>query len=193
MRTLALYARVSTDDQSVAAQLHELRAYAERAGAEVVEYVDEGVSGRKTSRPRLDELLAAARRREISAVVVVRLDRLARSLVHMAGLGEELRALDIDLISLTEGIDTTTPTGRALFGMCGVFAQLEADLIRDRTIAGIAQARRNGKRLGRPPVLDADQVKRARRLRVSGHSTREIARLLEIGQTTVRRVLGPLG
>ena len=121
--------------------------------------------------------------------MVVRLDRLARSLAHMAALGEELRALDVELVSLTEGIDTATPTGRALFGMSGVFAQLEADLIRERTKAGVAAARRRGKRVGRPPVLDARQRARVLRLRASGKSLREVARLVGCGVGTVRRAL----
>jgi DNA invertase Pin-like site-specific DNA recombinase len=142
---LAFYARVSTDEQYPEAQLAELRAYAARRGAEGLEYVDHGVTGTRGRRPALDAMLAAVRRREFSAVVVVRLDRLARSLAHMAALGEELQALDVEMVSVTEGIDTSTPTGRALFGMCGVFAQLEADLIRERTKAGLAAARRRGR------------------------------------------------
>ncbi len=123
-RAIAVYVRVSTEDQHPEAQLGPLREYVARRDGKAIEYVDKAVSGRKDSRPALDRLLAACRRREHDTVVVVRLDRLARSLVHMARLGEELGALGVELVSLTEGIDTSTPTGRALFGMCGVFAQL---------------------------------------------------------------------
>jgi DNA invertase Pin-like site-specific DNA recombinase len=189
MEPVALYARVSTTDQHPEAQLEPLREYARRRGAEAVEFVDHGISGRRSSRPALDRMLAAVRRREVSAVVVVRLDRFARSLAHMAQLGDELQALGVELISLTEGIDTASPTGRALFGMCGVFAQLEADLIRERTLAGVAAARRRGKRIGRPPVCDRKQQERILRLRKGGHSLRRIAGMLDVGVTTVRRVL----
>jgi len=187
--TIALYARVSAADQHPEAQLGPLREYAQRRGAEVLEFIDHGVSGRRNRRPALAWLLAAARRREVSAIVVVRLDRLARSLSHLAYLGEELGALDVELVSLTEGIDTASPTGRALFGMCGVFAQLEADLIRERTRAGLVAARRRGKRLGRPPVLDGAARERVRRLRAGGRSLRQIARILGVGKTTIQRVI----
>jgi len=187
--TIAVYARISTEEQFADAQLHALREYAARRGAEAVEYVDNGISGRRSSRPQLDRMLAAARRREVQAVAVVRLDRLARSLAHMAALGEELRALGVELVSLTEGIDTATPTGRALFGMCGVFAQLEVDLLRERTKAGLAAARRRGRRLGRPPVLNDRQRARVRRLRASGKSLRKVAAMLGCGVGTVRRAL----
>ena len=125
---IAAYVRVSREDQHPEAQLQELRAYAARRGVELVEYTDHGISGRKDRRPARDAMMKAWRARGVSAVVVIRLDRLARSLVHMAKLGEEFEALNVELISLREGIDTSTPTGRAMFGMCGVFAQLEADL-----------------------------------------------------------------
>jgi DNA invertase Pin-like site-specific DNA recombinase len=187
---IALYARVSTDDQHPEAQLGPLREYAARRGAQAVEYVDLGVSGRKDRRAALDAILAATRRREIEAVVVVRLDRLARSLPHLARLGEELSALGVELVSLTEGIDTSTPTGRALYGMCGVFAQLEVDLLRERTVAGLRAAVRRGKRLGRPEALDAAQQERARRLAAHGHSERAIAEQLGTSRGTIRRVLG---
>ena len=186
---IAAYVRVSRDDQHPDAQLQELRAYAARRGVELVEYTDHGISGRKDRRPALDAMMKACRAREVSAVVVIRLDRLARSLVHMAKLGEEFEALNVELISLREGIDTSTPTGRAMFGMCGVFAQLEADLIKDRTIAGLKAARARGQTLGRKPALDLDARKRAARLKRSGHSVRQIATQLEVSPTTVHRAL----
>ncbi len=189
MKPIALYARVSTDDQHSEIQLSELRAYAERRGVEAIEYVDNGVSGRRHRRPALDRVLRAARRQEVSAVVVVRLDRLARSLAHMARLGEELKELDVELVSLREGIDTRTAAGRAMFGMCGVFAQLEGDLIRERTVAGLKAARRRGVQLGRPKALDRSQHQRVLRLRRSGHSVRTIAAKLGVGVATVHRVI----
>ena len=186
---IALYARVSTQDQHPEAQLAPLREYAARRGAEPVEFVDHGVSGGKPRRPALDETLAAARRREIDAVAVVRLDRLARSLAHLAQLGEDLHALGVELVSLTEGIDTSTPTGKALFGMCGVFGQLERDLAVERTKAGLAAARRRGKRLGRPRALGPQQLARARRLAQRKTPVREIAATLGVSKSAVHRAL----
>ncbi len=184
---------MSREDQHPEAQLQELRAYAARRGVELVEYTDHGISGRKDRRPALDAMMKACRAREVSAVIVIRLDRLARSLVHMAKLGEEFEALNVELISLREGIDTSTPTGRAMFGMCGVFAQLEADLIKDRTIAGLKAARARGQTLGRKPALDLHARKRAARLKRSGHSVRQIATQLEVSPTTVHRALQVAG
>ena len=189
MKPIALYARVSTDEQHSEIQLAELRDYARRRGVETVEYVDQGVSGRRKSRPALDRVLRAARRQEVSAVVVVRLDRLARSLAHMARLGEELKELDVELVSLREGIDTRTAAGRAMFGMCGVFAQLEGDLIRERTVAGLKAARRRGVQLGRPKALDRSQHQRVLRLRHTGQSVRTIAAKLGVGVATVHRAI----
>jgi len=160
-RSLAIYARVSTADQDAEVQLHELRRYAERRGLPAVEYVDGGVSGRRRSRPALDRLTAACRRREHAAVVVVALDRVARSLAHLAQLVEELAALDVEVVSLRESIDSSTAMGRAMLNVAGTFAQLEADLIRERTVAGLRAARRRGARLGRPRALDRRGVARA--------------------------------
>jgi DNA invertase Pin-like site-specific DNA recombinase len=188
-KPVAIYARVSTGDQHPDAQLGPLREYAARRGVDVREFIDHGVSGRRSSRSALDAMLAAARRREVAAVVVVRLDRLARSLAHMARLGEDLQALDVELVSLTEGIDTSTPTGRALFGMCGVFAQLEADLIRERTLAGVAAARRRGRRPGRPKAeRDPAMVARLGRLRASGQSLASVARMLGLTKALVAKM-----
>ena len=186
---IALYARVSTNDQHVEAQLTELRAYAERRGVEVVEFVDSGVSGRKDKRPALDALMKAAVAHEISGVVIVRLDRLARSVLHLARLGEQFSELGIELVSLRESIDTSTTMGRAMFSMCGIFAELEADLIRERTVAGIAAARKRGSIIGRPPSLTAAQRRRVVRLHSSGKSMRKIAAQLGCGLGTVQRTL----
>lgn len=188
-KPLALYSRVSTDDQHAEAQLAELRAYASRRGLPAIEYVDKGISGRRRSRPAFDGMLAAARRREVGAIVVVRLDRAARSLAHLAQLGEELSALGVELVSLREAIDTSTASGRALFGMCAVFAALEADLIRERTVAGLAAARARGAKIGRPALLDARGIARARRLRAAGRSFRQIAALLEVSPGTIVNVV----
>ena len=186
---LALYSRTSTADQNLDVQTLQLREYAARRWAEVVEFTDQGHSGRKSRRPGLTAMMKAVRRGEVDTVAVVRLDRLARSLAHMAALGEELRELRVDLVSLTEGVDSSTSSGRAMLGMCGVFAQLEADLIRERTVAGLAAARRRGKKLGRPQVLDRRARARVRRLRRAGHSLRAIGRLLGVAPSTVAKEL----
>lgn len=186
---LGIYARVSTGDQHAEVQLAELRAYVARRGLPAREYIDEGISGRRRSRPAFDAMMAAARRRELDAIVVVRLDRLARSLGHLAELGEELRDLRVDLVSLRESIDTSTASGRAMFGMCAVFAALEVDLLRERTLAGLEAARRRGARLGRPPALDRRGRDRALRLRRSGRSIRQIAEVLGVAVGTVHAVV----
>jgi DNA invertase Pin-like site-specific DNA recombinase len=186
---LAIYARVSTTDQHAEVQLAELRAYAGRRGGEFIEFIDQGVSGRKDSRPALDKMMAAAKRREISAVAIVRLDRLGRSVLHLAKLAEEFESLGIELISLHEAIDTSTASGKMMFGMFSLVAEFEANLIRERTLAGLEAARKRGSIIGRPPALTAAQRRRVARLRSSGKSLRQIATQLEVGVATVQRVL----
>ncbi len=151
--------------------------------------MDHGVSGAKARRPALDELVAAARKREIDALAVVKLDRLARSVRHLTELGSELEALGVDLIVIDQGIDTTTPAGRLLFNVLGSIAEFERDLIRERTLAGLCAARKRGSRIGRPTVLDGEKIARAHRLREAGKSTRYIGQVLGVGETTVRRAL----
>jgi len=186
---IALYARCSTPDQSLDAQLDALRAYAQRRGGEAREYSDQGVSGGRASRAGLDALMAACRRREVEAVVVTKLDRLGRSLRHLCEVAEELASLGVDLVVLDQAIDTSTASGRLLFGVLGSVAEFERGLIQERTRAGLAAARRRGKRLGRPQVLSARDLARARRMRGAGRSLREIGRVLGCGKTTVARAL----
>ena len=188
---LALYARVSTLDQHPEAQLDQLRRYGDARGLEVAgEYVDHGVSGAKDRRPALDRLVADARQRRFDAVAVVKLDRLARSVRHLVTLAAELEALGVDLVVLDQGIDTTTPSGRLLFHVLSAIAEFERDLIRERTVAGVAAARRRGRHPGRPRALTKRDRERAQRLRRSGKSLRQIARLLGVGHSTVARELG---
>jgi DNA invertase Pin-like site-specific DNA recombinase len=184
-----LYARVSTSDQSCEAQLHALRAYAQARGGEVVEYVDAGGSGAKDRRPALDRLLADARRRRFDAVVVVKLDRLGRSLRHLLTLLGDFEALGVGFISLDDGLDTSTAAGRLFMQMRGAFAEYELAMIRERTRAGLAAARRRGKRLGRPNVLTPEQLARVARLRRGGASMRGIAEILGTSKGTVQRAL----
>ncbi len=201
---VAIYARVSTDGQSVNAQLAELREVAERRGWEVVaEFTDKGISGAKgrDQRPALDAMLKAATRREFDTVMAWSVDRLGRSLQHLvAGLGE-LRAADVGLYLHKQGLDTSTPSGRAMFGMLAIFAEFERDMIVERVRAGIKQARaeqargverlhKNGrvkKAIGRPKV-NGEVARRVGELRGQGWGVNRIARELGIGSGTVRRI-----
>ena len=184
---VAGYVRVSTEEQSVSLQVDALRAWAERASAHLELFVDEGWSGAKDKRPALDDMLGRMRRRKFGALVVWRLDQLALSLAHLAKLGEECAALGVELVSLTEGIDTRTATGRAMYGMCSVFAQLERDMIVERTRAGLQAARRRGVQLGRPRVVDKEMRARIERLRRCGRSYSEIAEATGISRASVIR------
>src|SRR5277367_2627468 len=181
----AIYARVSTNNgQDPHMQIRELREYCKRRGWEIEgEYVDAGVSGAKEHRPQLDVLLAACRKRRLDAVVVYRYDRFARSLRQLINALEEFRSLGIEFISLHEGVDTSTPNGRLVFGIFASIAEFERELIRDRVKSGIAAARSKGKRLGRPGV--SVDVARIAALRASGLSWPQIAVELGISVGTV--------
>jgi len=189
MPALALYARTSTDRRDPASQLVRLREYAARRGGAAVEFVDAGVSGARARRPGLDALVAAARRREGDAVVVTKLDRLARSVRHLAELAAELAALGVDLVVLDNAIDTATPGGKLLFHVLGAVAEFERDLIRERVRDGMAAARQRGSAIGRPRALDRRGVARARRLRTAGRSFREIGAVLGVSASVVHSAL----
>ena len=145
----AIYARVSTDGQTVDNQLRELRMVAERNGWQIVqEFIDQGISGAKgrEHRPAFDALWKGAIRREFDVVMVWAVDRLGRSLSHLVTFLSEIHAKKVDLFIHQQGIDTTTPAGKALFGMMGVFAEFERSMIQERVKAGIKRVRANGKR-----------------------------------------------
>jgi DNA invertase Pin-like site-specific DNA recombinase len=183
-----LYARVSTNDQqTLPMQLRALREYAARRGWSVFSQVKEVGSGASQRQAR-EKLLDAARRRDIDVVLVWRLDGWGRSVADLLATLQELEHLGVGFVSLTEALDLTTPTGRAMAGLLAVFAEFEREILRERVRAGLAHARQNGKRLGRPltAALHADQV---RKLRRTGISKSEIARRLNIGRTSVRRIL----
>ena len=187
---VALYARVSTSDQTTAPQLDALHGYAEARRLEIVEeYIDHGISGSKDRRPALDEMLAKAKRRAFDAIAVVKLDRLARSTRHLTQLAGELEALGVDLIVVDQGIDTSTPAGRLLFNVLAAIGEFELDLIRERVEAGVKSAKRRGVRFGRPRLLDDQQRARIRRLRASGSSLRSIARLMGVSKSLVAKEL----
>ena len=191
---LAIYCRVSTSEQHPDCQLEPLRQYAAARGLEVAEtYVDHGISGSKTRRPALDRMLVDARRRRFDAVACVKLDRLARSVHHLTALGQELAALGVDLIVLDQAIDTSTPSGRLLFNVLGSIAEFERDLIRERTRAGLAAARRRGATIGRPAALTPESRERVQRLHAAGRSQRYIAAMLGASKSTVAREVARLG
>src|SRR5712671_6667929 len=187
---IALYARVSTKDQSCELQLRDLRTYCAARGFEPArEYIDVGHSGAKESRPELNKLMEDARKRRFDAIVVWRFDRFARSTKHLLLALEEFRSLGIQFISYQENMDTSSPLGQALFTIVAAVAQLERDLIRERVSAGIRNARANGKEFGRPESgVDRERIME---LNAEGQSLRQIAAKLEVGYGTVRaRLLG---
>jgi len=185
---VGFYARVSThDQQTLPMQLSAMRTYAKRRGWKVVVEEKEVGSGAKT-RPKREKLLRAARRREVDAIVVWRLDRWGRSLLDLIGTLQELHAVGVGFVSLTEALDMTTPGGRALAGMLAVFAEFERDILRDRVKAGIAQARKEGRSHGRPPTVQKHAAEIAA-LFASGTSKRQIAARLNISRASVRRML----
>jgi DNA invertase Pin-like site-specific DNA recombinase len=193
-KRVALYARVSTlnHGQDPEVQLRELRAYCERRGLEIAgEYIDKGVSGSRERRPALDRLMAACRKRLVDGVVVYRYDRFARSLRQLVNALEDFRSLGIDFISIHEGVDTSTPNGRLVFGIFASIAEFERELIRDRVRNGLAAAKARGKLLGRPRVV-AD-VEKIASLRASGASWRAISRQTGVSARTIRRVLSGCG
>lgn len=157
----AIYARVSTHNgQDPMLQIRELREYAERRGWQLAgEYVDTGISGAKERRPELDRLMAEAHRRRFDAVIVWKFDRFARSVSHLLRALETFQALGIEFVSLTEGVDTSTPAGKMVFTVLGAVAELERSLIVERVKAGLRNAKAKGKRLGRPRVsVDARRI-----------------------------------
>src|ERR1700675_450119 len=182
----AIYARVSTahGGQNPEMQLRELREYCERRGWQIAgEFVDAGISGATDSRPELNRMTADAHRRRFDAVVVWKFDRFARSVSHLLRALETFNALGVAFVSLSEQIDTSTPTGKMVFTVLGAVAELERSLIAERVRAGLRNARAKGKQLGRPRVaVDTAQIAR---LRTSGQAWRAIARELGVSVGTV--------
>jgi len=184
----AIYARVSTNNgQDPEVQIRELREYCQRRGWEIAgEYVDTGISGAKESRPELNRLMADAQRCRFDAIVVWKFDRFARSVSHLLRALETFQALGIEFVSLTEGVDTSTPAGKMVFTVLGAVAELERSLIRERVRAGLRNAKAKGKHVGRPKLaLDGSQIAR---LRAQGLSWLTIGKRLGVGEGTVWRV-----
>jgi len=191
----ALYARVSTSNhgQDVGLQLDELRQVAAHRGWRIVdEFVDEGISGAKDSRPALDRMMAAAQAGRMDVVMIWKLDRLGRSLRNLLVLIESLSAAGVGLTSVRDpGIDTTSPTGRLLLQLLGCFAEYERELLRERVIAGVRRAQAAGKHCGRPRVeLD---LRPALALLKEGRSLKETSRILGVSRNTLRRRLREAG
>ena len=181
-----LYARVSTSDQqTLAMQNRAMREYAARRGWAITMQIREVSSG-AVKREAREKLLEAARRREID--LVWRLDRWGRSVTDLLATLQELEHLGVGFVSLTEALDLTTPAGRAMAGLLAIFAEFEREILRERTRAGLAHARQNGKRLGRPATA-AVHAAEIRKLHRAGVSKSEIARRVQIGRTSVRRIL----
>ena len=187
-RRVAFYLRVSTSGQTVDNQRLALQKIATAAGWEVVpEYVDDGISGAKgrDKRPAFDRMLKDATRRRFDMIAAWSVDRLGRSLQDLVGFLGEIRAAGVDLFLEQQGLDTSTPAGRAMFGMAGVFAPFERSMIVERVNAGLARARAQGKTLGRPRSTDEAAIRTSL---AAGHGILKTARLCGVGTSAVQRV-----
>src|SRR5262245_50260596 len=192
-KRVALYLRVSTGEQTTRNQRRELEAAASRHGWTVAAtFEDSGISGAKgrRNRPGLDALLKAVTRREIDMVMAWSVDRLGRSLMDLLATLQELHAKDVDLYLHQQGLDTSTPSGRAMFQMLGVFSEFERAMIQERVKAGLARAKDDGVTLGRPTLETSDpqRAARVRAMRAEGVGVRRIARTLRVGVGTVLRL-----
>lgn len=193
MKRVGIYLRVSTGGQTTDNQRRELEVVAARSGWEVIGvYEDAGISGAKgrDKRPGFDRLLKDATARKINMIVAWSVDRLGRSLQDLVSFLTDLQALGCHLYLHQQALDTSTPSGRAMFQMCGVFAEFERGMIRERVNAGLARAKDRGVKLGRRPV-EASVEARIRELRGQGMGILKIGRTLRVGTSVVQRVLGP--
>ncbi len=190
-RRVAIYARVSTDGQTTDNQLRELQAVAERHGWQVAEtFIDQGIGGAKgrNGRPALDAMLKDIARREFDLVAAWSVDRLGRSLQDLVGFLGELQAKGVDLYLHQQGVDTTTPAGKMLFQMLGVFAEFERAMIQERVKAGLARAKAQGKTLGRPKIAPATERAISNALRAGDKGIIKIAREIGVGVSVVQRI-----
>lgn len=191
-KNVALYLRVSTKGQSVNNQRRELEAVAARSGWNIVSvYEDAGISGSKgrDKRPGFDRMLKDATRRRFDLVAAWSVDRMGRSLQDLISTLSELHSLKVDLYLHQQAVDTTTPAGKALFGMMGVFAEFERAILSERVRAGLARTKAKGTKLGRRPV-GKDIEDRIRKLRAAGLGMLKIGRQLGVGTSVVQRVVG---
>ncbi|WP_313326763.1 recombinase family protein [Sphingobium yanoikuyae] len=187
MKRVALYLRVSSDSQTVENQRRELMAVADRLGwTIIVELADEGISGAKgrDQRPGYDRLMKMVTRREIDLIACWSVDRLGRSLQHLVGFLGEINDRGVDLYLHTQGLDTSTPAGRAMFSMLSVFAEFERSILRQRIMAGLARSTKKGGR----PSLDPAKADKIRRELSRGTSINATAKKLKVGVATVHRI-----
>jgi DNA invertase Pin-like site-specific DNA recombinase len=194
-KRVALYLRVSTGSQTTENQRRELMEAAERHGWNVVRvFEDAGISGAKgrDQRPQLDAMLKAVARKEFDLVAAWSVDRLGRSLIDLVGFLKELHSKGVDLYLHQQGIDTTTPSGKAMFGMMGVFAEFERAMIQERVNAGLARARAEGTTLGRPKIKAATEAGIREALQAGGTGIRKIATKFNVGTSAVQRIKGEL-
>ena len=195
MRRAVLYLRVSTIDQKTANQERELRQVAERMGCEITKvYKDHGISGAKgrDKRPAFDAMCRDASRRQFDVIMAWSVDRLGRSLQDLIAFLGEIHALGVDLFLHQQGLDTTTPAGKAMFQMMGVFAEFERAMIQERVRAGLARARGEGKRLGRPPIAPELEKRIRKALATPGRpGVRKIAERFGVNPGTVQRIARP--
>ena len=188
---VAIYVRVSTNEQTTENQVRELAEWADRAGHDVVKiYDDNGISGAKGReyRKEFDKLLRGAVRREFDLVAAWSVDRLGRSLQDLIGFLQELHESGVDLYLHQQALDTTTPSGRAMFQMMGVFAEFERSMISERVKSGLARARSNGKTLGRPKIATSRE-RQILKLRSQGMGILKIGKELGVGTSTIQRVI----
>ena len=188
MKTAAIYVRVSTADQHVESQLYDLRELATQRGLVVVqEYRDIGVSGKRARRPGLDALIADARRKKFSVVLVAAFDRVARSVKHFLQVMDEFDSLGVVFISQRENVDTSGPIGRLLLTLIGMIAELESDLIRERVLAGMRRAKLDGVRIGRAPMnLDRAAIVRDR---IGGMSLTAVGKKWSVSRSLVCKLV----
>jgi DNA invertase Pin-like site-specific DNA recombinase len=192
---VAIYTRVSTDAQTTENQRHAILAAVEQRRWTVVqEFTDEGISGAKgrDQRPGLDAMLKETSRGRFDVIAAWSVDRLGRSLVDLLGILNGLNKLNVNLYLHQQALDTTTPSGRAMFQMIGVFAEFERAMIQERVNAGLARARAGGTRLGRPPTITEEMRDRIKTLRAQRVSVIDIAEELDVHPRTVRRALQKL-
>jgi len=188
-KRVTIYARVSTQDQHPETQVRDLKRFAKDRALKVIKVYQEKASAatnHKVPRPQFEKLLDDVRKRRTDAVLVWKLDRLARSTRELLNRLEEFRTLGVELISYTENIDTTTPAGKALFSMVAVFAEFENDIRRERTIAGMQTARAKGKHLGRPH-LSPETIKRIKDLKAQGLPDAFIMRDTDLSRNTIKK------